>query len=92
MSALKQNANAYAKLAAAAASGNKSRLREGASAVQQAEQSLAGALDGLEAAGYKIALVNSGARMATISPSRNREGALHIMIELNRTRARRARK
>ncbi|HYI20753.1 MAG TPA: serine/threonine-protein kinase [Solirubrobacteraceae bacterium] len=55
VSALKQSANAYARLSAAAASGNKSAYAKARSAVQNAEQSLAGALDGLKSAGYKIA-------------------------------------
>ena len=54
-SALKETGDAYGKLAAAAASGNKSGYEKARAAVQRAEQAIAGALRGLEAAGYKIA-------------------------------------
>jgi protein kinase-like protein len=54
-SALKETGNAYGKLASAASSGSKSAYSKATKQVQQGEQSVAGALRGLEAAGYKIA-------------------------------------
>ena len=53
--ALKETGAAYGKLAAAARSGNKSAYAKASRAVQQGEQAVAGALRGLEAAGYKVA-------------------------------------
>jgi hypothetical protein len=53
--ALKQTGDAYAKLGSAASSGNKPAYEKAKTAVQQAQQELGGALDGLEAAGYKVA-------------------------------------
>ena len=53
--ALKETGAAYGKLAAAARSGNKSGYAKARRAVQQGEQAVAGALRGLEAAGYKVA-------------------------------------
>jgi hypothetical protein len=52
---LKETGAAYGKLAAAAKSGSKSRYEKAKTPVQQGEQAVAGALGGLEAAGYKIA-------------------------------------
>ena len=54
-SALKDAGNAYAKMAAAASSGNSSAYKKASKQVEDAEQAVAGALRGLEAAGYKIA-------------------------------------
>ena len=53
--ALKESGAAYGKLAAAARSSNKSGYAKARTAVQQGEQAVAGALRGLQAAGYKIA-------------------------------------
>ena len=52
---LKETGAAYGKLAAAARSGSKSRYKKARTAVQRGEQAVAGALRGLQAAGYKIA-------------------------------------
>jgi hypothetical protein len=52
---LKETGAAYGKLAAAARSGSKSSFANARTAVQQGEQGVAGALRGLEAAGYQIA-------------------------------------
>jgi len=53
--ALKATGNAYGKMAAAASSGNKSAYKKASKQVEDAEQDVAGALRGLQAAGYKIA-------------------------------------
>ena len=53
--ALKETGNAYAKLAATASAGNKAAYKKAGQQVQEAEQAVAGALKGLEAAGYKLA-------------------------------------
>jgi len=53
--ALKETGAGYGKLAAAARSGSKSGYAQARTAVQQGEQAIAGALRGLQAAGYKIA-------------------------------------
>ena len=53
--ALKETGAAYGKLDAAARSGNKRAYAKARTAVQQGEQAVAGALRGLEAAGYKVA-------------------------------------
>jgi hypothetical protein len=53
--ALRQTGTAYGQLAAAARSGSKSADAKARVAVQRSEQAVAGALKGLEAAGYKIA-------------------------------------
>jgi hypothetical protein len=52
---LKQTGQAYGRLAAAARSGSKGGYAKARTAVQRGEQSVAGALRGLQAAGYKIA-------------------------------------
>jgi hypothetical protein len=52
--ALKQTGAGYGKLAAAARSGNKRADAKARTTVQRAEQSVAGAFEGLQAAGYKI--------------------------------------
>jgi hypothetical protein len=54
-SSLKATGNAYAKLGATASSGSKRAYNKARTAVQRAEQDLAGDLRGLEAAGYKVA-------------------------------------
>jgi hypothetical protein len=54
-SRLKQAGKAYAGLAAAARSGNKSGYAKASKAVQSAEGGVASALRGVQAAGYKIA-------------------------------------
>ena len=54
-SALKDTGNAYGKMASAASSGNNSAYKKASKQVEDAEQSVAGALRGLEAAGYKVA-------------------------------------
>ena len=52
---LRQTEGGYDTLAAAARSGNKRGYAKAQTAVQRGEQSIAGALKGLQAAGYKIA-------------------------------------
>jgi serine/threonine protein kinase len=52
---LKLTGAGYAKMAAAARSGSKSAFEKAGTAVQRGEQAVAGALKGLQAAGYKIA-------------------------------------
>jgi serine/threonine protein kinase len=52
--ALKQTGNAYAKLGSAASANNDGAYGKARTAVQQAQQNVAGALEGLETAGYKI--------------------------------------
>jgi len=52
---LKQTGQAYGKLGAAARSGSKRGYAKARTAVQRGEQGVAGALRGLQAAGYKIA-------------------------------------
>jgi hypothetical protein len=52
---LRQTGQAYRRLGKAASSGSKGGYAKGRSAVQRGEQAVAGALRGLEAAGYKIA-------------------------------------
>ncbi len=52
---LRQTGAGYDKLAAAARSGSKSGYAKAKTAVQRGEQAVAGALKGLQAAGYKIA-------------------------------------
>jgi len=54
-SSLKATGNAYSKMASAASSGSKSGYDKARTAVQRAEQDVAGDLRGLEAAGYKVA-------------------------------------
>jgi hypothetical protein len=51
---LKARGRAYAQLAAAARSGNKRAYAKARAKVQKSEQAVAGALRGLEAAGYKL--------------------------------------
>jgi hypothetical protein len=53
--ALKQTGAAYRRLSAAAGAGSKGGYAKARSAVQRGEQSVDGALRGLEAAGYKVA-------------------------------------
>jgi serine/threonine protein kinase len=53
--ALKETGQAYAKLAAQARSGSKSGFKRVGATVQRAEQAIAGALESVQAAGYKIA-------------------------------------
>jgi serine/threonine protein kinase len=53
--ALKQTGQAYGQLAAAARSGNKSGYAKARTAVQRGEQAVAGAVQGVQTAGYKIA-------------------------------------
>jgi hypothetical protein len=53
--ALKQTGQAYGKLAAAARSGNKRGYAKARTTVQRGEQAVAGALQGIQTAGYKIA-------------------------------------